>query len=386
MQTELLTVSTLKQILTELFLNKTNEVTKISDNSTLSGLMYANAKVAQKAIKDIALVESNLFPDYATGTALDNIAANFGISERQGALGSSTYVLLVATPGTLYTATTNIFNSQTGQQFELVEDATIGSEGYGYFLVRSIDTGLKSNVEPLSINSVVPEPMGHTYVINEYSAVGGRDVEEDDIFRKRIKENPNIVAQKTLAYLTNLFRETNENVLDLLYEGINNEGKVVLNVLTQNGADLDSGELDLLLENAKDYIALTDIKPYGNDVYGIALQNVTYYPIDIDYRVNTYAGTDIDQLRIDTQIAMSKELDFRFWAQGSSVQWDNLLQIAKMQTGVKYVPDNNFFPQVDIPIPKNQLPRLRGFIIRDLEGNIIANNSNTLNPIYYTFK
>lgn len=56
-----LTLEVLKNLWAELLLNKTDKVSDISDNSVLNAVAFANAKVAQKAIKDIAIVESQLF-------------------------------------------------------------------------------------------------------------------------------------------------------------------------------------------------------------------------------------------------------------------------------------------------------------------------------------
>ena len=52
------TISFLKNLWVETFLNKTDKVTDITDNSVLNGVAYGTAKVAQKALKDIAIVEA----------------------------------------------------------------------------------------------------------------------------------------------------------------------------------------------------------------------------------------------------------------------------------------------------------------------------------------
>jgi hypothetical protein len=104
MITKPLTTVELKQIFLENFLNKTTKVSKVSNNSVINGTAYGVAKIAQKALKDIALIESHLFIDSATGDNLDLIASRLGISPRFGVSGSSTYVRLVADPGTLYQA------------------------------------------------------------------------------------------------------------------------------------------------------------------------------------------------------------------------------------------------------------------------------------------
>lgn len=94
------TISFLKNLWVETFLNKTDKVSDITDNSVLNAAAYATAKVAQKAIKDVAIVEAQIFPETAAGDYLDRAASLFGVTARYGALGSSTYIRVYAEPGT----------------------------------------------------------------------------------------------------------------------------------------------------------------------------------------------------------------------------------------------------------------------------------------------
>jgi hypothetical protein len=104
-----------KLLFLETVLNNTDEVSKISDEAILSGIGAGVSKVAAKAEKDIILAVSQLFPDTAFGDQLDQVAANFGISPRFGALGSSTYIRISGVAGTQYLANTVI---NLGQQME----------------------------------------------------------------------------------------------------------------------------------------------------------------------------------------------------------------------------------------------------------------------------
>ena len=91
--------------------------------------------------------------------------------------------------GTIYQAGVNTVKGSDGVVFDLVDDLTIGSEGYGYVKVESQTQGENTVVEALTLDTVEPIPLGHEYVINEYNAVGGRDIEDDDTFRERIKKS-----------------------------------------------------------------------------------------------------------------------------------------------------------------------------------------------------
>ncbi|KKS69939.1 MAG: hypothetical protein UV42_C0073G0003 [Candidatus Magasanikbacteria bacterium GW2011_GWE2_42_7] len=154
------TVVDLKTLFLEGLINHTTKVTKISDDSVLSGVGYGIAKVAQKAMKDIALIESRLFVESAYGDHLDLIADRLGISPRFTAAGSSTYLRLVADPGTFYQRTIHSFTGAHGIEFELENDVTIGVHGFNYVKVRSTTTGKKTNVDPVSVNQVTPIPTG----------------------------------------------------------------------------------------------------------------------------------------------------------------------------------------------------------------------------------
>ena len=65
------------------------------------------------------------------------------------------------------------------------------------------------------------------------------------------------------------------------------------------------------------------------------------------------------------------------------VEWENLLYAAKNVDGVRYVPDTHFSPRSDINVPEYRLPRIRGFVMRDLDGNIIEDNEGVLSDFFY---
>lgn len=374
----------LKNLVIETLLNTTDKVTKVSPDSVLSGLAGGIAKVGVKSSKDIILAISQLFPDTAFGEQLDQVALNFGIAPRFGAISSSTYVRLVGDPGTFYDKDLCILKSNSGIEFELENDVTIGSFGFLYAKVHSVTSGINTNVDALTINNISPAPSGHQYIINEVAAYGGRNIEEDEFFRIRIKDGANILSRGTIAMLEQKYISINPKVLRCFYQGINLEGKVRIAVATVDGSDLSNPELNELLEQGSDYFCFTDYKPTGTQFYGVELINVEYQPVDISFRVDLFPSVDNDEIRREIQISIMKYIDFRFFdAAKDRVEWDNILQIIKNTNGVKYVPDQFFTPRTDIAVQVNKLPRLRGFLMLDLEGNIIQNSSGTLTPVYY---
>lgn len=383
MFTDISTIEELKQVWIELFLDKTNKGTKVSNTGVLNAVAFGNAKLAQKILKEIAVTEAHIFPDSAFGTYLDNIAKLQGISARQGAMKSSMYIRVVGVPGTVYTAGTQIFQGNSGQTFDLTSSFTIPAQGFGYVKVRSTNAGQTSNVDSLTITKVNPVPTGHLYCINEYGAFGGADAETDEVFRNRIKEGCNILARGTIAYLEQVFNKINNDVFKVYYHGINDSAQVVLAILTQSGIDLTTDELNQLELFAQTYLNLTELKPDGFNGSGIELQNVNWFPIDISFRVKIFPYYDPDAVRKEIQIRLNKYFDYRFWNYNDIVVWTDLLQLVRTTPGVQFAFDNFFTPNNDFTIPVNQLPRVRGCLMLDNTGAIISNGSNTINPIYY---
>jgi baseplate J-like protein len=377
--------SELRAILTETFINNSGgRVTKVSDNSVTAGIVAALARVSKKALKDIALSVSHQFPDSASGTALDDVADNYGIAPRLGSSQSSTYVRVVGSPGTVYTQGVHVVSGNQGIAFDLQGSLTLDSTGFGYIKVRSQQTGSITNVDPYTLVSIAPVPAGHTAVVNEYSATGGRDVEQDDVFRQRIKEGPDILSQDTLSYITQVFLTINSNVLKVNYEGINAVGQVVLSILTQNGVDLTQPELDALLTGAGNYLALTEMNSIGTTSYGVLLKNVTYFPVDVAFRCQLFSNFTLNTVVKNIQVAFSKYVDFRFWDSNTQVvDWTVLLQLARAVDGVKYIPDTYFVPGSDQTIPVNQYPRFRGFKVSDLNGTLIVDQTGVYTNIFY---
>lgn len=383
MLTRIHTIDELKEIFVETLLNKTDKVTKVSEGSVLNGIAYGAAKIGQKVTKDIAIIESHIFPDSAYGEYLDKIAKLRGVSQRKGKSESSVYVRLFGTPGTQYIPGIHTFHGNHGVVFDIENITIIPSFGYTYAKLRSQTQGLSTNVEPLSINKVSPIPTGHEYVINEYSAEGGRDVENDVLFRDRIKREINIIARETLSYLEQVFSKINPNVLRCFHYGFNSNNEVIIGIATVNGIDLTAIELNDLLVKSEKYLSLSELRPYGINNLGMTLRNVEWQPVDISFRVDTDPSYNIDDVRKRIQVNLSKEFDYRFWDWTKNIEWDNLLEVVKNTEGVKYVADNHFYPQVDIKVNRFKLPRIRGFQMLDLEGNLISNFSGSLNPVYY---
>ena len=382
MITKIVPVQELKQIFLEVLLNKTDKVNDVSAESVLNGIAFACAKVGQKCLVNQSVVEGHLFPDTAYGSYLDELAAIRGIAPRFGAAPSTTYVRFIGEEGTFYNASTLILYASSGISFTLEEDVVIGANGYAYGKVRATSSGANTNVDPLSINRLNINPQGHYSVTNEYRASGGRDYEDDDLFRQRIKDSVNQLSRNTMSYLEQVFMKINDRVLRLHKGGMTADGKMNLIVVSVNGQNFTQQEFDEILSRSEEFLPLNELLRENTD-FALNLQNVDWLPIDVEFRVDIDPAYNQAIVRRNIAIQMNKLFDYRFWKYGDKVEWENLLYAAKNVEGVRYVPDTHFHPAADINVPRYRLPRVRGFILRDLSGNVIEDNGGLMSAVYY---
>ena len=382
MITRINTTQELKQMFLEILLNKTDKINDISAESVLNGIAFGCAKLAQKCLVNQSVVEGHIFPDTSYGVYLDNLAAVRGVAPRFGACGSSTYIRLIADPNTYYDSASVTFTSTNGITFVMEENVLIGINGYAYTKVHSQSVGAITNVDPLTINTINNQPNGHISVTNEYRAMGGRDMEPDNLFRQRIKDSINALSRTTISYLEQVFMTINPNVLRVFKGGIDSFGRINLYVLGVNGANFTQEEFDNIISRSNEYLSLIELlNAVGEDT--LVLNNIDWLPVDIEFRVDIDPAYDESAVRKQIQIQMCKLFDYRYWNYGDKVEWENLLYAAKSVDGVRYVPDIHFSPRADINVPKYRLPRVRGFIMRDLDGNIIEDNNGVMSDIYY---
>lgn len=382
MITKIIPIQELKQMFLEIFLNKTDKVTDVGAESVLNGIAFGIGKIGQKILVNQSVIEAHIFPDTAYGKYLDELATIRGISPRFGESGSSMYIRLVGDEGTVYSVGTQSFYGNSGVTFNLEENVVIGANGYVYAKVNSNQFGLKTNVDALSINKVIPSPSGHLNCTNEYRATGGRDNEDDELFRQRIKQNINQLARTTMSYIEQIFMKINNNVLRVYKGGVDSYGKLNLIVVSVNGKNFTEFEFNQILSRSQEFLSLSEVLLNPND-YSLKLSNVNWITVDIDFRVDINPAYDSDEIRRNIQIQMQKLFDYRFWKYGDKVEWENLLFATKQVDGVRYVPDTYFYPQNDINVPKYELPRIRGFIMRDLDGNILEDNNGILAEFNY---
>lgn len=383
MITKIIPIDTLKQMFIEILLNKTDKISDISNESVLNGIAYGCSKLAQRLLVNQGVVEGHLFPDTAYGDYLDNIAASRGIAPRFTSFGSTTYVRVQAAVGTNYSAGTT-FISSNGIQFFSINNYTVGRDGYGYIKVNSVQGGAASNVDALTINTISNPPVGHIACTNEYAATGGRDSESDDDFRIRIKASANQLARNTMAYLEQIFMKINSKVLRLHRGGVDEYGRICLIVVSINGQDFTEDEFNEILSQSEEFLSLNELCRKTISGFPIKLMNPNWYPIDIDFRCDIDPAYNQSSVRRSMQIAVSKLFDYRYWNTNGKVEWENILYAIRNTDGVRYVSDAFFLPRGDINMTNYRLPRVRGFIVRDMDGGVLSDNYSITSQFDYT--
>lgn len=383
MITKIISIDTLKQIFVEILLNKTDKISDISNESVLNGIAYGCSKLAQRLLVNQGVVEGHLFPDTAYGDYLDNIAASRGIAPRFTSFGSTTYVRVQAAIGTTYSSGTT-FISSNGIQFVSTSNYIVGRDGYGYIKVNSVQGGAASNVDALTINTISNPPVGHIACTNEYAATGGRDNESDDDFRIRIKASANQLARNTMAYLEQIFMKINSKVLRLHRGGVDENGRICLIVVSINGQDFTTAEFDEILSQSEEFLSLNELSRQTVSGFPISLVNPNWYPIDIDFRCDIDPAYNQASVRRNMQIAVSKLFDYRYWNTNGKVEWENILYAIRNTDGVRYVSDAFFLPKSDINMTNYRLPRVRGFVVRDMDGGVLSDNYSITSQFDYT--
>ena len=162
-----------------------------------------------------------------------------------------------------------------------------------------------------------------------------------------------------------------------MYVGIMEDSFIHIQIATQNGQFLSGTELSTLLEKAAPYFGIGDMIVNGN-LMGIKMENATWYEVGgsdgVDFRceLEPEFANDVATVRKNIQIGLTKYLDWRFWQPGEKVEWDNLLEIVKQAEGIRYVASEWFKPNIDEPVAEYMLPRIKKFVMRDLEGNVMT--------------
>lgn len=166
--------------------------TGISDRNigaVVRSLAYAVGAELEHLAYQVYKSEINGYLKRATGTALDNIGADWGITRRSEAKATGTVTLSHSSSASIPAGTQYAVPATVSSDRILFEIATGGSvvgSGTTDFSVRAIRAGNAGNVSSANITEIVTVISGITSVTNAAATSGGQDQEDDDTYRERI--------------------------------------------------------------------------------------------------------------------------------------------------------------------------------------------------------
>ena len=366
--------------------NTTNGVTKITRNSVLGALLQAVARIGQRAMKDIALANSENYVEEASSQYLDEIGRNRGITSRRPGASSVVYLRLVGEIGTTYSSgdTGVSFRNDDDIIFRLENDVTIGGNGFEYVLARSTITGLQTNVAPFTINNIENGPAGHIDVFNDFAATGGRDEEGDAQLRERIQNTFNNAAVTTLARIEEVAKSFQPEILRIVNTGSDEIGNIRLSVATVNGRQYSREELDSLLQQVGPYMSLSDVVERRNDVSGVLFDNIPLLPIDVEARIERRLDIPLATLYTEIAVRLTRVLDYSNFSWDSPrIRWDEVFDAVKRTPGVEAIDNSTFLPRADIVVPFGVLPRIRRVTLFNIDGSIMEDRSLSLQNYFF---
>lgn len=133
---------------------------------------------------EMSNITDKVFVDTATGSDLDKVGADYGVTRRQSS-ASIVYLEIEGIEGAVVNQ--NVKATYNNLVFTVQEYKVIGSSGTVLVKAQCDTTGSIGNVAANTITEFVGTPAGLTSVNNPQAAYDGFDVETDDDYRARIK-------------------------------------------------------------------------------------------------------------------------------------------------------------------------------------------------------
>lgn len=133
---------------------------------------------------EMSNITDKVFVDTATGSDLDKVGADYGVTRRQSS-ASIVYLEIEGIEGTVVNQ--NVKATYNNLVFTVQEYKVIGSSGVVLVKAQCDTAGSIGNVAANTITEFVGTPAGLTSVNNPQAAYDGFDVETDDDYRARIK-------------------------------------------------------------------------------------------------------------------------------------------------------------------------------------------------------
>lgn len=211
------------------------------------------------------------------------------------------------------------------------------------------ERGERGNIDPLAVTGLVASIRGVRDVSNPDPGAGGHDEETDLELKYRAMHRPTGASQETAAWLEELARLANPDLLRARTVTSTTIGSMEAVVLRRNGGAFTTAELDAM----ETWLAAR-VRSYLT----VSLSNVTLTSIEVEATITLDPGATLEGVGKAAAAALAAFLDFRKWAWGTSVDEAELLSLVNNTAGVATLQIGTFLPAADVTVAANSLPTL----------------------------
>lgn len=275
---------------------------------------------------------------YATGEALDNLAAFWNVQRIPAQSAKTTLKVELSTvreQATIIPAGTRV-SPQSTLYFSTDEELTIpAGETEGTVIASCMEVGTVGNDYAIGEVNKIVDPVPYVSIMtNITKSQGGSSIEDDESLRERTFEAPEALscAGPELAYKWHA-KSTNSSIIDV---GVDSPSPGCVRVVPL----LKSGEVPgiEMLQAVADNLSNKEKRPLTDNV-SVEAPTIVYYDLDVSY----YIDEDID-LTLTTSRVMAAIENYILWQKsrlGRDINDSELISYIKSVSGVKRVVVNS---------------------------------------------
>jgi uncharacterized phage protein gp47/JayE len=328
------------------------------DGSELSVRLYTYAAQIQSLYAHMDWVETQAFPQTASGEALTRHADARGLSRKEGdrATGQLCFGRTEATPQDLPVPAGTVCLTAGMLRFETVAPGVLpAGELLVYVPARACEAGVSGNVPAGAVTLMSLPPPGISWCANPTPFTGGRDGEDDASLRARLLDNfrrlPN--GANAAFYQAEALRQPGVAAVTVLPR-VNGRGTVGVVIAAADGLP---GEA--LVETVRQ--RLQDMREIAVDV---TVSAPAPLPVLLTVAVDPAPGVSPAEALQNAETALRSRFEGGLLGRP--------LLLAELQSWLYGTPGVRNFrilsPEADVPVSPEQLPVLDELTLLEMEG------------------
>ena len=343
------------------------------------GLFSAISRVASEFYYNLNKTKRTLFEQTATGEDLDWLGEKKGLT--RGGVTKSSVVITFSGPSTTIIPTGTILLAEDDLEFTTKNEITLGTQNpsiqrplknilLGDVAIAECSTeGTIGNIGIKKIISLKTPITGVT-VTNYVPATGGAEEESDDVFRKRIINQINLLNQGTHSFYEQCAKEADSTVLcaTTKYNVINSS--IELYVVKNSLAEYLEAELNAIGEYvAEKHRAMMGINVYNGDTKGIEIE--AYFRL---------ISGDFDEIYSEAAAKLSGLIDPGLVGFGAKIRFHEIYSILFNISGIELQTNSVLMNGgiSDIVCGEKEIPRLIRLSLYDS----VSGKSEEISQIY----